>query len=610
MKIQPDKKTNDAVPCRATDDGMFYRSHTGKGNSFVQLSNFTARIVRDIEEDDGVEKRHTFEVEARLGGTTHRFSLTAAQFAAMNWPPVYIGARAITFPGSTKAQLRAAIQLLSKNVPTEKVFKHLGWGVHSAEPVYLHAGGGIGSKGAVPSLHVELPEQLNRYHLPAPPSGTVLRKAVQASLRLLEVAPDVITVPLYGAVWRVALGQTDFGLHLTGPSGEGKTALSAVIQQHWGKELDAGHLPATWLSTANANEFLAFLAKDALLVVDDFVPMAGVSDRGRQHKEADRLLRGQGNGAGRGRLAADATLRLPRPPRGLILSTGEDTPRGQSLRARLLVLELSPGAVRWQQITRCQEDATAGFYAAAFAGFVRWVAPQLEKIRQGMPRRLTDLRDQATASGQHRRTPGIVANLAFGLELFGRFAVTVGTMTKAESKKFQQRCWQALGEVAAAQAALQAHGEPAQRFLGLLTASMTAGKAHIAGPDGQPPAQPVAWGWRDDGDVWKPEGNRIGWVVNADLYLEPEAALASAQGMACEGHEPLGVESKTLHKRLHEQGQLVSTDTARGRLTVRRTLQGRVRSVLHLLAGALLGPSSPTRLPPVNGAVKGQTRKA
>src|SRR4051812_19188325 len=107
-----------------------------------------------------------------------------------------------------------------------------------------------------------------------------------------------------------------------------------------------------------------------------------------------------------------------------------------------------------------------------------------------MPNRLAALREQATASGQHRRTPGIVANLAFGLELFSQFAVETQALSEEEAKAFQQRCWKALGEAAAAQASVHSHGEPAQRFLELLNAAVAAGQAHVAGPDGGAPAQP------------------------------------------------------------------------------------------------------------------------
>src|SRR6185436_13476176 len=112
--------------------------------------------------------------------------------------------------------------------------------------------------------------------------------------------------------------------------------LAALAQQHYGAGMDSRHLPASWSSTGNSLEGLAFAAADALLVVDDFAPGGTTADVARMHREADRLLRAQGNRSGRMRMRADATLRPPKPPRGIILSTGEDVPRGQSLRARLL----------------------------------------------------------------------------------------------------------------------------------------------------------------------------------------------------------------------------------------------------------------------------------
>src|SRR5262249_10546810 len=154
--------------------------------------------------------RHTFDIEASLDGKVSRFLLTAAQFAAMTWPAQRLGARAVTFPGASSHHLRAAIQLMSGYVPTETRFTHLGWRRLGGENVYLHAGGAVGKDGVVPGVQVELPEQLCRYRLPPPPGGPALRKAVAASLRLLDVATDAVTVSIYAAVWRAALGAADF----------------------------------------------------------------------------------------------------------------------------------------------------------------------------------------------------------------------------------------------------------------------------------------------------------------------------------------------------------------------------------------------------------------
>ena len=50
-----------------------------------------------------------------------------------------------------------------------------------------------------------------------------------------------------------------------------KSELAALCQQHYAPEMDSRHLIG-WHSTGNSLETMAFAAKDALLVVDDFAP--------------------------------------------------------------------------------------------------------------------------------------------------------------------------------------------------------------------------------------------------------------------------------------------------------------------------------------------------
>src|SRR5207302_3115731 len=177
-------------------------------------------------------------------------------------------------------------------------------------------------------VEVALPESLSHLELPPPPAGEELQAAVWASLGLLDVAPAPIAFPLLASVYRAALGETDFSLHLAGPSGAGKSELAALVQRHFGAGMDARNLPGSWSSTANALEALAFAAKDAVLVVDDFAPTGAAGDADRIQREADRILRAQGNASGRLRMRADESLRAVRAPLGLIVSTGEDVPRG------------------------------------------------------------------------------------------------------------------------------------------------------------------------------------------------------------------------------------------------------------------------------------------
>ena len=154
------------------------------------------------------------------------------------------------------------------------------------------------------------------------------------------------------------LGRTDFSLFLAGRTGVFKTALAALCQQHFGAGLDAANLPGSFASTGNALAELAFYAKDALFVVDDFAPTGGPRDR-ELEDTAERLFRAVGNQQGRRRLSGGGDLQRSdsRPAHSCSL-LGEQVPQGHSIRARLLVLEVALGDVDATKISECQEAAT------------------------------------------------------------------------------------------------------------------------------------------------------------------------------------------------------------------------------------------------------------
>jgi len=582
---------------RQTKAGLVWLKPTSNGVAPTSLTNFTAKIVGQVVEDDGAEQRRLLKIEAHLNGQEQgrSFEITAAEFRAMNWPMTHLGTGAVVYAGfGLRDHVPTAVQLLSGEVGEQRVYTHTGWREIGGAWCYLHAGGGIGPDGPVQGVEVRLPEPLVRFELPQPPAGDHLVRAIRASLVMLETVPDAVAFPVFCTVWRAALGSADFSVHLTGPTGAGKTEEAALAQQHWGSDMDARHLSGSWSSTGNALEGLAFAAQHALLVVDDFAPTGTAADVSRTHREADRLFRGQGNASGRLRMRSDASLKPAKPPRGLILSTGEDVPRGQSLRARVFVVELSPDALNWSRLTSCQEDARGGLYAEALAGFVRWLSPRYAEVQAALRVEVAELRRAATQSAGHRRTPEIVASLAVGLRYFLAFAQNAGVLSAEEADVLWKRGWEALGEAAAAQAAHQGAAEATRRFIELIRAAISSGRAHVAGREGGEPEQPGVWGWREirsaDGypQEWRPQGDLVGWVDGEDLYLEPEASYAAAQRLARDTGDSLAVTSRTLHKRLHERHLLASTEPDRDTLTVRRMLAGSRRAVLHLRAASVM----------------------
>lgn len=580
-----DKESKESPYCE-TEAGLFWMKPTQSGSVPTQLTNFAARIVSDVAEDDGTEHRRLYEIEARKNGQTFRFTVSAANFAAMNWVTEHLGATALVYPGSgTKDHARAAIQMLSDSISERRVYVHTGWRKVNDEWVYLHAGGAISYDGSVSDVEVRLSDALIRYELPAPVDGDALVDAIRASIRTLKLAPSHITVPLFAGVYRAVLGQSDFANSLAGQTGAGKSELAAIFQQHFGAGLDSRHLPGSWASTDNALEGLGFAAKDALFVIDDFAPGGTQSDVARLNQKADRIFRGQGNSSGRQRMRADGSLRPVKPFRGLILSTGEDVPRGHSIRARQMVLEISPGDLDWKLLSDCQRDAADGVYATALASFIRYLAPNYDAVQSGLRKEVEQLRQ--SVKSRHKRTPSIVADLAVGLRHFLDFACSVGAISHDESERLYQQWWAALNEAAKRQGVLQESSEPTQRFLETISAAIGTGRAHVARVNGNAPYDAAAWGWRKFGNDWQSQGRCIGWVDGESLYLEPTAAFAEAQELAGKTGEGITISLRTLQKRLHERGLLVSSEQSRQTNTVRKEIEGKRRAVLHLKVDSL-----------------------
>lgn len=599
-------------PYKENAGGLLWLKPTREGPVEVPLCNFTARIETQCEEDDGVETRRTFDITVTQGERVGTVRIPWEKFDIVNWPIEAIGADAMIVPGPmVREHIRFAVQLFSQGAPKRKFYTHLGWRKIEEQWVYLHAGGAIGEAGSVPGIEVLTPAALERFLLPDPPEGDALKTAIRASLGILTVAPHTITFSLLAAIYRAVLGDTDFSVHVAGQTSLGKSELAALAQQHHGAGLNARHLPGSWISSGNFLEGLAFTAKDSLIVIDDFAPTGNLADVQRMHRDADRVLRAQGNHAGRGRMRADATLRPAKPPRGLVLSTGEEIPRGQSLRGRMLILEPAPGDVVWKILSGCQQDAAAGLYAQALAGFLQWVAPQYEAVEKQLQEELADLRVQAV-QGEHKRTPEIAANLALGLRYFLRFAVHAEALSSDEGETLWQAGWDALSLAATAQGKHQEASEPARRFLELVNAALSSGKAHLANLSGGIPTEPEAWGWRLEADHWTAKGAKIGWLDGKDIYLQSDSAYASAQDLARAQGDAIPLSVHTLRRRLKEKSYLASWDKARETITVRQTLEGKRQDVLHLRKSLFSeGLSSPTRpdidlKPPENGAETGK----
>jgi hypothetical protein len=548
--------------------------------TLTPVTNFTARIVRDlILEGDG-ESHRDFGMEAELEGRKINFIVSAREFQGMGWVLKCLGPQAIIYPGQQQ-HARAAIQSLSGSIRQERIFAHLGWTKLGADWVYLQGKSSV-ALGSQCDVHVQLPAALDHYQLQTPTDSQHMITAVRASLKFLSLGPERITIPLLASVCRAPLGKVDFSVFLTGRSGTFKTALAALCQQHFGAQMDAGRLPANFSSTASALEVLAHAAKDSLLVVDDFVPKGGSSDIGLQGV-AERLFRSAGNNQGRIRMGGSGRMSTPRPPRALILASGEEVPHGHSVRARLLIVEVQPGDVDRTILSDCQRAAQEGHFAVSMGAFVAWIASRYEDLQRRLQTRMVEIRSASNKNAVHARLPSAIAELRVGWELFLDFSLEVGAISKEEQLDLAERSDRAFLELELTQIPYHHASDPTLRFLSLLRGALIGGRAHVMDRFGRPPETPEIWGWHlQSNQEWTPQGDCIGWVTGSDVYLEPTTSYYAAQAMA--GSERIAVSEQTLRQGLRAGGFLASVDAGRQMLTVRRTLQGCPRQVLHLRA--------------------------
>lgn len=555
------------VICRRTEE-----------RGLTPLANFRARIVAEVIRDDGAERKVYLTLEGQLqtGEPLPRVTVPADRYPAMAWVPEAWGSRAVVHAGQmTRDHLRAAIQLLSRSPQRRTVYGHLGWRQVGGRWLFLHAGGALGASGPVEGVEVDPPDALAGYRLPDPLEGARLREALERELELLDVAPDTVTAPLLLAVWRAPLAElypADYAVWVAGPTQARKSSVTALAQAHYGSTFDRLHLPASWSSTPNALEAVAHAAKDVYLTVDDFAPRGTQAEVDELHRKAERLIRAVGNQSGRMRLALDGSSIKPTyHPRGLVVSTGEDLPRGQSVRARLLIAEVEKGQVDLAKLSAAQALAADGVYAGAQAAYIRHLAGNLDGLRRHMAPLHERLRYQLACKGIRDRAGDQIANLLLGLAVWLRFAERAG-LPEATLDAAKRRIGAAVLALGWAQPGYQETEDPADRALGLLAAVLASGRAHLAPAAGSGPAAAA--------------GELIGWATpQGEVLLEPDAAYAAIQRLAHDQGQPIGVTQRTLWRRLAERGLVVTgKEDGRVRYTIKRTVAGSARRLLVLTA--------------------------
>ena len=202
------------------DGGFAYqakrKNEDGETESYLKrFTNFVAKIEEVHYLDSGFINSHGILETEKIcilsgelnGEELPRISLSAEKLSTRHsmlaeWP----GTTVEPHQRNADNLLRNAIFEYSEPLKKRHVYKHTGWKQLDGRWTYLHAGGGIDARGLNTAAETSLSDRLRLVDLPEPLSlekdGPELHAAGAAVLRLLDVAPDRVMIPLVAALHR------------------------------------------------------------------------------------------------------------------------------------------------------------------------------------------------------------------------------------------------------------------------------------------------------------------------------------------------------------------------------------------------------------------------
>lgn len=554
-----DKKGN-LCKTRMTKDG---------GTETVMLANFVAKIVRQVEHDDGQTNSLLMEIDGILAGGRKLppVIVPAAKLTSLSWLVENWGAAANTAPGTgTKDSIRYAIQNTALYCEYERLYTHTGWRQINGKWAYLHGNGAVGAD----NVSVKLDPRLAAYSLPKQSIDT--KTAALNALNILDVAPREVTLPLFAMVFLAPLCEfmrqveyePTFMLWVSGMSGARKSTLAALFLSFFGKFVGK-HMPASFKDTENAIERRAFILKDSLLCVDDYHPVGSQLEKKNMEKKASALIRGYGDRVGRGRLNADLSERETFYPRGLCIITGEDIPNfSQSSLARLLSVELKQGAVNLELLTEVQKQSH--YLSETMVNYLLWLAPRTDEWMAAFKERWRDLRNRATQGNEHGRLPEIIAFLQIGVVTAFEFLMEIGAVSEERKELELENAWSLFIELIARQSRQINDESPAEKFVTGLRELLATGKA-------------VAPSIKNSGI----HERQIGWHDEQFYYLYPSTTYKAICEFFQSQGSPFELTENTLWKHLEAKGMIVvKKESGQTRRTPAKRIHGKKDRYVHL----------------------------
>ena len=523
---------------------------------YKRLCNFVAVPVSVVTLDDGVNTKSVMDIRGwgPDGKALPTARVDSADFGSMAWVGKQWNIQASIFPGTqVKDQVRFAIAEAGRMTAIRQVeYTHTGWRKIDGKHVYLHGAGALGAENVRSSLEGSLSRYgLNLKDSMDPVTGFLL------GMGMLDVMTDAIAVPLLSVAYLAPLNSMlrkkqaapSFALFLYGVSGSLKSTAAAMALSHFG-DFDGKTPTASFRDTGNSVREKAFYLKDSVLWVDDYHPVEGQQEKRRMDNMAQDLARAFGDHAERGRLNADRTLQVSRPPRSLCIMTGEDLPGiGASGIARFFIVDVKKGDIPvGDALTQLQAAIRAGALQSSMAGYIERLGGQMEKLPDVLAEEFARLRTEAAKrlkGTAHGRSAEAFAHLMIGWKMMLAWGQYLGAIDAENMDGLVERGWQALTKESLRHAKEAQEDAPEQRYVQCIAEMLSSKQCYVV--DLRPEA----------GHTSTEKPGLIGWVDANNYMLMPESVYQAVSVLYQRQGKTFPLSPRAVHRMMKEKGMLI-----------------------------------------------------
>lgn len=541
-----------------------------------RLCTFTAMVTEVLEQDDGVSVTKYLRIDGwkANGRRLAPVNVKADAYKRMDWVEAAWDVSATILPGNSQRDKVRYVVMEANADHVQRVteYTHTGWRKVGRKWCYLYEGGAVGTD----DVRVKIQSGLERYCLDTGYDDRYEPGDMTMVSMLSDVIPRKISVPMLGftflAPLRDALHRAGcapaFLMFLRGGTGIGKSTISSLWLNFFGRGFNEGEQVATYKDTMNSIRKKAFILKDMVLAIDDYHPSGTIQDKRNMDGIAQMLVRSFGDLAGRDRASAEGGLAGTPPPRCLGITSGEDVPNvGESGFARFYTIDLRKGDINMSdELLELQEMARRGGMARMMRRYIEWLIPQMDELPEKLRAKWLEYRRLVQSMKlSHARAPGAIAHLLLGYEMYQEFLEQTGIVPGRDSAWKDADFRQAVADIltnAVAQSTESVEERPTRMYLNTLRELLMTKQVYVetlgSTTGGNPPPRSV----------------QIGYADASCYYLFPGPSYSAVYEQYARRGVVFPLGERSLYKQLRED-EMILPDAKGGKSTRVKEIGGK-----------------------------------